>query len=53
MEPEFSLPRSQGTTTGPFSVLDESSPHPRIFLHVGVQYFCPIYARVFKLSFLF
>ena len=41
MEPEFSLHWSQGTATGPFPVPDESSPHPRIFFHVGVQFFIP------------
>ena len=41
MEPEFSVPCSQGTATGPFSVPDESSPHPHIFFRVGVKFFIP------------
>lgn len=57
MKPEFSLLCSQGTATGPFSVPDESSPHPRVFFHVGVQFFIPstprFSSRLFNFKFLY
>jgi len=53
IEPEFSLPSSQGTATGPFSVPDECRPHPRIFFHVGVQFFIPSTPRFSSRLFIF
>jgi len=52
MEPEFSLPCSQGTATGLFSVPNESSPHPRIFFHVGVHFFLSHLRQGFQAVFL-
>jgi len=47
MEPEGSLPCSQGPATGPYPVPDASSPHlPFLFPYDPFYYYLPIYAYV-------